>query len=182
MGKKKQQKKQKMDLNEFLSQSAPVQEQGSVALPTAPKAREVVEVPMCVAGVAAFRCTVCAMRSASSPCCSAHCSDSLPPYPPFKAFVGNLHFEVDEEILAEFFESKGCEVKEVTIVRNVAGVMKGFGYIEVGSRMDLKKALESTNTVRQPVWPCAAGACHGSVTRSDGFAGSARPGHPLRPG
>jgi translation initiation factor 4B len=76
-------------------------------------------------------------------------SESLPRYGPFKAFVGNLHFETEQDDLREFFESKGCEVIEATVVRDpMTNVVKGFGYIEVANRMHLKLALEASGDVR----------------------------------
>lgn len=76
-------------------------------------------------------------------------SESLPRTGPFKAFVGNLHFETEREDLVEFFNKAGCKVIDATIVLDpVSGAVKGFGYIEVETRYDLKLALECTNEVR----------------------------------
>lgn len=76
-------------------------------------------------------------------------SESLPRTPPFKAFVGNLHFETEKEDLIEFFTKAGCNVIDATIACDpVSGAVKGFGYIEVETRFDLKTALESSNEVR----------------------------------
>lgn len=48
----------------------------------------------------------------------------------------------------DFFTNAGCKVVDATIATDpVSGAVKGFGYIEVETRFDLKTALESSNEV-----------------------------------
>lgn len=66
----------------------------------------------------------------------------LPDVPPFTAFVGNLTFEVQDDEVRDFF----AELKPISVrlVKDSEGKAKGFGYVEFGSRDDLKNALDLT--------------------------------------
>lgn len=58
-------------------------------------------------------------------------------------FVGNLKFDIRDDDLIRFFESKVGPVKYVRIVRDSAtGAGKGFGFVVFDERASVKKALE----------------------------------------
>lgn len=61
-----------------------------------------------------------------------------------KIYVGNLEYSVAEDELKKFFEDKGITAKAVEIIKDkYTGRSKGFGFIEVGSEEEVKKAIES---------------------------------------
>ncbi|MDP2168284.1 MAG: RNA-binding protein [Thermodesulfovibrionales bacterium] len=62
-----------------------------------------------------------------------------------KLYVGNLSYNVDEESLREMFAKIG-EVQSVKIITDVAtGRSKGFGFVEMTSDEDSKKAIDTLN-------------------------------------
>eukprot|EP00123_Amoebidium_parasiticum_P017044 comp23686_c0_seq1/m.40645 comp23686_c0_seq1/g.40645 ORF comp23686_c0_seq1/g.40645 comp23686_c0_seq1/m.40645 type:complete len:537 (-) comp23686_c0_seq1:574-2184(-) len=64
----------------------------------------------------------------------------IPDRPPYKAYVGNLDYAVDETAVRDFFE--GCKVVSFYDVKDrESGKPKGFGYVEFGDRESLVKAL-----------------------------------------
>lgn len=69
----------------------------------------------------------------------------IPDHPPFRARVGNLAWEADEESLVEFFEIKlGSQgiVSDVKLpVDNQTGRLRGFGFLTFDSRSHLEEAL-----------------------------------------
>jgi len=65
----------------------------------------------------------------------------IPDVPPYKAYVGNLSYDVDEDALENFF--KDLRVNNVRLVRE-NGRMKGFGYVEFDDKNSLIDALKST--------------------------------------
>ncbi|XP_076813138.1 uncharacterized protein LOC143459759 isoform X1 [Clavelina lepadiformis] len=67
----------------------------------------------------------------------------IPQNGPYTAFVGNLAYDVDEEVLQDFF-------KELAIVHvrlpEENGRFKGFGYVQFEDKQSLIKALEMNDT------------------------------------
>jgi RNA recognition motif-containing protein len=62
-----------------------------------------------------------------------------------KLFVGSLSFKVTEEDLKEHFSTVG-EVESVKIITDTyTGQSKGFGFVEMASEEDAKKAIEKFN-------------------------------------
>ena len=58
-----------------------------------------------------------------------------------KAYVGNLSYEVSEDSLRELFEPFGT-VESVNIITDRdTGRSKGFGFVEMSSEEELKKAI-----------------------------------------
>nr|XP_039262669.1 eukaryotic translation initiation factor 4B-like isoform X1 [Styela clava] len=63
----------------------------------------------------------------------------LPNEPPYTAFVGNLPYEADEEMLAEFFQ----DLKLISVrLPEENGRFKGYGYVEFEDRHSLAQALQ----------------------------------------
>ena len=63
-----------------------------------------------------------------------------------KVYVGNLEYSVTEDDIKSFFEEKGIQPKEVTVIKDkYTGRSKGFGFVEVGSEEEIQKAVETLN-------------------------------------
>nr|CAB3241784.1 eukaryotic translation initiation factor 4B [Phallusia mammillata] len=63
----------------------------------------------------------------------------IPENGPYKAFVGNLPYEANDDMLHEFF--KGLDILNVRLPEE-NGRFKGFGYVEFADKANLIKALE----------------------------------------
>jgi RNA recognition motif-containing protein len=62
-----------------------------------------------------------------------------------KLYVGSIPFNATEESLRDLFKSIG-EVESVKIITDAdTGRSKGFGFIEMSSAEDAKKAIEQLN-------------------------------------
>ena len=63
-----------------------------------------------------------------------------------KLYVGSISFDATEEDLRNLFASIG-EVESVKIITDMySGRSKGFGFIEMSSEEDAKKAIEQLNS------------------------------------
>ena len=62
-----------------------------------------------------------------------------------KLFVGSLSYNTNEEGLRSFFEQAG-QVESVAIITDkLSGRSKGFGFVEMGSDEEARKAVEMCN-------------------------------------
>ena len=62
-----------------------------------------------------------------------------------RLYVGSLPFSATEESLRDFFSTIG-EVESVKIITDIdTGRSKGFGFVEMSSAEDAKKAIEELN-------------------------------------
>lgn len=62
-----------------------------------------------------------------------------------KIYVGNISFKATEDDIRELFSTVG-EVESVKIVTDVlTGRPKGFGFVEMSSAEDTKKAISALN-------------------------------------
>lgn len=62
-----------------------------------------------------------------------------------KLYVGNLDYSVTSEQLGEHFAQAGKVVEASVISNRYAGRSKGFGFIEMSSDEEAKKAIEMFN-------------------------------------
>lgn len=62
-----------------------------------------------------------------------------------KIYVGNLDYAVTGEQLAEHFSQAGKVVDSVVISDKYSGRSKGFGFVEMSSDEEAKKAIEMFN-------------------------------------
>lgn len=62
-----------------------------------------------------------------------------------KLYVGNLSYEVTGDQLTEHFAQAGKVVEATVITDRYSGRSKGFGFVEMGSEEDAKKAIEAFN-------------------------------------
>jgi len=62
-----------------------------------------------------------------------------------KLYVGNLSYEVTDEQLTEIFSKAGKVVSATVLKDQYSGRSRGFGFVEMGSEEEAKKAIESLN-------------------------------------
>lgn len=60
-------------------------------------------------------------------------------------YVGNLHYEIDEDQLREVFEEYGEVSSSKIIMDRETGKSKGFGFIEMPNSEEANQALEELN-------------------------------------
>lgn len=60
-------------------------------------------------------------------------------------FVGSLSWNVDDDQLRDFFAAAGTVVSAKVITDRDSGRSKGFGFVEMGSDEDAKKAIAELN-------------------------------------
>ena len=61
-----------------------------------------------------------------------------------RLYVGNLSFKTSEEGLRELFEGDGRQVVDCRIITDRAtGRSRGFGFVEMATDEDAKKAIEA---------------------------------------
>ncbi|EDQ91794.1 uncharacterized protein MONBRDRAFT_5818 [Monosiga brevicollis MX1] len=70
--------------------------------------------------------------------------EDLPKFGPFKIFAGNLPFEFEDDQLLRFFQDFECDVISASVAKS-GGRTRGFGYVELSSRTEMKKALDLNN-------------------------------------
>lgn len=62
-----------------------------------------------------------------------------------KLYVGNLSYDATGEQLEELFAQAGKVVSATVITDRYSGRSKGFGFVEMGSEDEAKKAIEMFN-------------------------------------
>ncbi len=62
-----------------------------------------------------------------------------------KLYVGNLDYSVTDDQLGEHFAQAGKVVSATVITDKYSGRSKGFGFVEMGSEEEAKKAIEMFN-------------------------------------
>jgi RNA recognition motif-containing protein len=62
-----------------------------------------------------------------------------------KLYVGNLDYSVTQDNLREHFGQAGTVVDAVVITDKNSGRSKGFGFVEMSSDEEAKKAIEMFN-------------------------------------
>ena len=62
-----------------------------------------------------------------------------------KLFVGGISYETTEDTLKETFSSAGTVESATIIVDKISGRSKGFGFVEMSSEEEAKKAIEMLN-------------------------------------
>jgi len=60
-------------------------------------------------------------------------------------YVGNLHYEINEEFLKSVFEEYGSVDSAKIIIDKYSGKSKGFGFIEMPIETEGLKAVEELN-------------------------------------
>lgn len=62
-----------------------------------------------------------------------------------KLFVGSLPFATTSEELKEVFAKAGQVVEANVVMDKMTGRSRGFGFVEMGSEEDAKKAIDELN-------------------------------------
>jgi len=62
-----------------------------------------------------------------------------------KLYVGNLDYATTSDQLSELFAQAGSVVSAVVITDRQSGRSKGFGFVEMSSEEEAKKAMEMFN-------------------------------------
>lgn len=62
-----------------------------------------------------------------------------------KLFVGNLPYSTGGDQLREAFEKAGKVVEANVVSDKATGRSRGFGFVEMGSEEDAKKAIDQLN-------------------------------------
>jgi len=62
-----------------------------------------------------------------------------------KLYVGGLSYETSEEELKEYFAQAGAVDSANIIIDRISGRSKGFGFVEMSSEEEAKKAIEMFN-------------------------------------
>ena len=62
-----------------------------------------------------------------------------------KLYVGGLSYEASEQELKEYFAQAGTVDSANIIVDRISGRSKGFGFVEMSSEEEAKKAIEMFN-------------------------------------
>lgn len=62
-----------------------------------------------------------------------------------KLFVGSLPFATKEDELKDFFSKVGTVESVAIIMDKMTGRSKGFGFVEMSSEEEAKKAVETLN-------------------------------------
>lgn len=60
-----------------------------------------------------------------------------------KLFVGSLPWSINDEKLKEAFEEHGNVVSAKVVMDRTTGRSRGFGFVEMGSADDAKKAIKA---------------------------------------
>lgn len=60
-------------------------------------------------------------------------------------FIGNLPFSVDEQVLKQTFEKAGVVISIKIVADKYSGKSRGFGFVEMSSEDEAKKAIELFN-------------------------------------
>ncbi len=62
-----------------------------------------------------------------------------------KLFVGGISFETTDETLKEMFAPIGTVESATVIIDKMSGRSKGFGFVEMSTEDEAKKAIETLN-------------------------------------
>lgn len=62
-----------------------------------------------------------------------------------KLYVGNLSYDTTEDSLRDYFSQAGKVSSAVIITDKYSGRSKGFGFVEMSSEEESKKAIETFN-------------------------------------
>lgn len=62
-----------------------------------------------------------------------------------KLYVGNLDYSVTDDTLGQHFAQAGSVVSATVITDRMSGRSKGFGFVEMSSEDEAKKAIEMCN-------------------------------------
>lgn len=62
-----------------------------------------------------------------------------------KLYIGSLSYDTNDDSLKEFFSQAGTVTSATVIMDKMSGRSKGFGFVEMSSDEEAKKAVEMLN-------------------------------------
>ena len=62
-----------------------------------------------------------------------------------KLYVGSLSYSITEDALKDLFSQAGTVESATIIIDKMSGRSKGFGFVEMSSEEEAKKAIETLN-------------------------------------
>lgn len=77
-----------------------------------------------------------------------------------KLFVGSLSYNVTDQMLSDAFAQAGTVVSAKVIMDRMTGRSKGFGFVEMSSDEEAKKAMEMWNGKELDGRPLAVNEAH----------------------
>lgn len=94
-----------------------------------------------------------------------------------KLYVGNISFRATEDDVRELFSKVG-EIASVNLITDShTGQLKGFGFVEMTSAADAKKAIETLNGTMFMERPLTVNEAKPQKPREQGGFGGGRGGH-----
>lgn len=93
-----------------------------------------------------------------------------------KLFVGSLSYNVTDQMLSDAFAQAGTVVSAKVIMDRMTGRSKGFGFVEMSSDEEAKKAMEMWNGKELDGRPLAVNEARPMEPRTGGGGGGYRGG------
>ncbi len=93
-----------------------------------------------------------------------------------RLFVGSLSYNVTDQMLSDAFAQAGTVVSAKVIMDRMTGRSKGFGFVEMASEEDAKKAIEMMNGKDIDGRPIAVNEARPMEPRTGGGGGGYRGG------
>lgn len=93
-----------------------------------------------------------------------------------KLFVGSLSYNVTDQMLSDAFSQAGTVVSAKVIIDRETGRSKGFGFVEMSSEEEAKKATEMWNGKELDGRPVAVNEARPMEPRTGGGGGGYRGG------
>ena len=88
-----------------------------------------------------------------------------------KLFVGSLSYNVTDQMLSDAFAQAGTVVSAKVIMDRMTGRSKGFGFVEMSSDEEAKKAMEMLNGKELDGRPLAVNEARPMEPRTGGGGG-----------
>ncbi len=85
-----------------------------------------------------------------------------------RLFVGNLPYSATDQSLGEKFSSAGSVISANVIMDRMSGRSKGFGFVEMSSEDEAKKAVETLNGTDYDGRPMVVNEARPREDRGDG--------------
>jgi RNA recognition motif-containing protein len=64
---------------------------------------------------------------------------------PARLYVGNLPYNITNELLGQKFAAAGQVISATVVIDKFSGRSRGFGFVEMSSEEEAKKAIEMFN-------------------------------------
>ncbi|MBI3577509.1 RNA-binding protein [Candidatus Gottesmanbacteria bacterium] len=93
-----------------------------------------------------------------------------------RLFVGSLSYNVTDQMLSEAFAQAGTVVSAKVIIDRMTGRSKGFGFVEMSTDEEAKKAIETMNGKEVDGRPIAVNEARPMEPRTGGGGGGYRGG------